>query len=279
MTTAFRVSGHIADHGRIGRAIAWLGCLAMLGLGPAAPAAAGTDRIPQAFGCSGNEPFWALTVDGEEGTFSRPGADGVAETMLAGGGHGLDYLDPPVFVWRGGPASPEAESAEEAEAEELSGDLVVGIFPQTCRDTMADLPPFSYRAVLSLPDGMAATGCCLAAAAHDILGRAWRVVDIAGTRVQAAEETPQLRFEEGRLTGTSGCNRLFGEMGIDGRSLEVGDLGSTRMMCPAPVMAIEARLLDALRSTASYSLDGTLLVLEDAEGNPLLRLAPMIMPE
>lgn len=250
----------------------------LLGLALAAPgAAAEPGPLPGAFGCSGNEPFWALTVDGEEGAFSRPGADGVAETALTGGGHGLDYLDPPVFVWRGGPASPQAQPAEEAEAEELSGDLVVGIFPQTCRDTMADLPPFAYRAVLSLPDGRAATGCCLGAAPHDIVGRAWRVVDIAGTRVQAAEETPQLRFEEGRVTGTSGCNRFFGEMSIDDRSLEIGDLGSTRMMCPEPVMAIEARLLDALQATARYGLDGTLLVLEDTDGNPLLRLAPMML--
>jgi len=248
----------------------------LLGLALAAPvAAAEPGPLPGAFGCSGNEPFWALTVDGEEGAFSRPGADGVAETTLAGRGHALDYLDPPVFVWRGGPASPEAAPAEEAEAEELSGDLVVGIFPQTCRDTMADLPPFAYRAVLSLPDGMAATGCCLGAAPHAIVGRAWRVVDIDGTRVSPGQETPQLRFEEGRVTGTSGCNRFFGEMNIDGRSLEIGDLGSTRMMCPEPVMAIEARLLDALQATARYGLDGTLLLLEDADGNPLLRLAPM----
>ncbi|NBC32215.1 MAG: META domain-containing protein [Alphaproteobacteria bacterium] len=246
----------------------------LLGLALSAPATATEPGSqPEAFGCAGNEPFWALTVDGPDGAFSRPGEGGVAETALAGGSRALGYLSPPIVVWRGGPADPQADGAE------VAGDLVAGIFRQRCLDTMADLPPFRYRAVISLPDGTAATGCCLAAVPAELIGRAWRVVDVRGERIAPADEPPRLRFEEDGVSGTAGCNRFFGDLSIEGRTLTIGDLGTTRMSCPDPVMAAEQRLLDALQATAGYGLDGTLLVLNDADGARVLRLAPMMMLE
>lgn len=270
METVYRFGSRLTSFCRAGSQLLapfGVGLLALFLVWPSK--AAESEPLPAAYGCSGNEPFWALSVDGDEGRFSRPGGEGVAESTLAGGSRALDFLEPPIFVWRGGPADPGADATA------LAGDLVVGIVPQRCLDTMADLPPFRYRAVLSLPDGTVATGCCLGGAPADLLDRSWRVVDIAGERVSEGESQPHMLFESGRVSGMAGCNRFFGAFDIEGRAVTIGNLGSSQMMCPEAAMATEALLLEALQAVDRYGFDGTLLALYDEAGEPALRLAPM----
>ncbi len=73
---------------------------------------------------------------------------------------------------------------------------------------------------------------------------------------EAAPEEPEvtLRYDDERLTGNSGCNRYFasvtqGEMPGD---VSVGRIDSTRMACPEPETAVEARFLSQLEGVDTY---------------------------
>lgn len=111
--------------------------------------AAGSANAADGFRCQGNEPFWHLALDATSGVLTRPGADRPEKIILQGRLQALDYLRPPWTVWRGDRAGEPAVA------------VVAVIREESCRDTMADeTPPFTHRAVITLPDGRAATGCC-----------------------------------------------------------------------------------------------------------------------
>jgi len=58
-----------------------------------------------------------------------------------------------------------------------------------------------------------------------------------------------VRFaEDGRLHGSGGCNRYFAAYEIGpGDSLNIKNIGSTRMACPQDVMDQEMRYFEALK--------------------------------
>lgn len=99
--------------------------------------------------CVGEEPFWSLEMGMTEAKLSRPGADGIDETVLTGQLQSLDFLDPPIHSFRGVP--------EEAPDQVLVATMVPGICASTMSDETPDRP---WRAVISFPDGSLATGCC-----------------------------------------------------------------------------------------------------------------------
>jgi heat shock protein HslJ len=60
-------------------------------------------------------------------------------------------------------------------------------------------------------------------------------------------------FEEGRISGSAGCNRYFAE--IEEKTpgvVEIGAIGSTRMACPGVAMKVERRFLERLASVTGY---------------------------
>lgn len=99
--------------------------------------------------CSGNEPFWRIEMNRASAVLTRPGADEIEDHAFAGHLETFGFLDPPWRVWRGRNAG---------------GELVVVAREETCQDTMADEAVFDHRAVVSFPEGRAATGCCRAVA-------------------------------------------------------------------------------------------------------------------
>ena len=76
----------------------------------------------------------------------------------------------------------------------------------------------------------------------------------------------------GELAGNGGCNRFFGRYKITGDAIEIGPLGATRMACPEPAMALEARFLAALEAARLWHRDRTSLILLDAERHDQARL-------
>ena len=98
--------------------------------------------------CSGNEPFWRIEMNRTLAVLTRPHADEIEDHVFAGSLNTFDFLDPPWRVWRGRKTGTRG------------GELVVVAREETCRDTMADEAVFDHRAVVSFPEGHAATGCC-----------------------------------------------------------------------------------------------------------------------
>lgn len=90
-----------------------------------------------------------------------------------------------------------------------------------------------------------------------------------------------LHLRDGRASGRTGCNAYGAtwEMHADGRA-KFGAAMSTKMACltPADAMQVERGVLDALQHTAGLRRDAETLVLLDASGKPLAKLAPENAP-
>ena len=98
----------------------------------------------------------------------------------------------------------------------------------------------------------------------------WKLTEMAGSPVamlpgQAREVRITLDEPGTRMHGFSGCNRLLGQYARSGDQLAFSALGGTRLACPAPVMALETALLQALGRSTGYRIDGQVLSLLDGE--------------
>ncbi|TVS00340.1 MAG: hypothetical protein EA406_00685 [Rhodospirillales bacterium] len=123
-------------------------------LGCGLPAAAADDLVVQALSCRGNEPFWALDISATSAFERSLLADGSFERTYQGRLSSFAFLDPPWAVFRG-----ETEDAET---------VVLVAREEACFDTMKG-EAFDQRAVVSFPDGTAATGCCHATLGLDVV--------------------------------------------------------------------------------------------------------------
>lgn len=84
---------------------------------------------------------------------------------------------------------------------------------------------------------------------------------------------PTAIFQDGSVSGTTGCNNYFGTFVTDGNNLTVSDMGSTMMACEEPLMSQEADFLAALSRAATYAINGDTLEISDASGNVVLTFA------
>jgi heat shock protein HslJ len=72
---------------------------------------------------------------------------------------------------------------------------------------------------------------------------------------------PTARFEGGMVSGSTGCNRFTGPYSVEGDTLELGAIASTRMACVPPADAVEREFLAALERVEHWRSDGGSLVL------------------
>lgn len=101
----------------------------------------------------------------------------------------------------------------------------------------------------------------------------WLAEDIGGVvdRVQTVLEIGP----DGRVSGSGGCNRIFGTVRIEGQAIAFGQMGSTKMACVGAVMMQEQRFLAALAQARRWRIDAPLrkLILSDEAGTVLVVLA------
>ena len=117
-----------------------------------------------------------------------------------------------------------------------------------------------------------------------IEGPVWRLVQLGGQPPLVADtdaqRAPHLRFDaaSGRVSGSGGCNRIFGSYSIGAGKLLISQLAATKMACAEPQRSrTESDFLGALQATTAYRLAGPgQLVLLDAGGRTLalLQTAP-----
>ena len=101
----------------------------------------------------------------------------------------------------------------------------------------------------------------------------WKLVRLDGRPVATEGTPPFLQFnpEQGRLTGSSGCNRLNGEYRSWGpNGFTVLPLATTRMACPGMLAEQEARFVGAVSRATHRIQAGTSLELL-ADGLPVAR--------
>jgi len=77
--------------------------------------------------------------------------------------------------------------------------------------------------------------------------------------------------EDGRVSGSAGCNNYFGSYTVTGSSLSTSSIGSTKMYCQGTgIMQQENTYLASLGRTAGFTISGNRLSLADANGTTLL---------
>ena len=124
-----------------------------------------------------------------------------------------------------------------------------------CSDGMSNTQhPMSAR--VSLPDGQLLAGCCrvpkpakdttdTTAKPLTLEGPTWQLDSpsgsFAGIAIDAAKPVT-VRFEAGRLSGFSGCNRLMGGYNLSTGKVKISMLAGSMMACPEPQTALDKRL-------------------------------------
>lgn len=104
------------------------------------------------------------------------------------------------------------------------------------------------------------------ATAATLIGDPWQLASLRGT-----DQTGSSAFltfgDDGRVSGSGGCNSIGGTFTAEGGKLSFGgDFVSTMMACEESIMKTEQELLAALPQVASYAITGGRLVLSDAAG-------------
>ena len=83
-----------------------------------------------------------------------------------------------------------------------------------------------------------------------------RAVDVNGAPI-VGDRPLTLRLENGRASGSAGCNSFSGTYGSSRRAeLEFGPLAVTRMACDPALMEQEARYLSILDAAESFNRYG-----------------------
>lgn len=108
----------------------------------------------------------------------------------------------------------------------------------------------------------------------DPIGR-WLAEDIGGGGVIDRVQTTLELAEDGRVSGSGGCNRIGGQAKIESDSISFGQMVSTMMACPEAVMAQEAKFLAVLEQARGWQVDGPRgkLTLLDDQAQVLMILA------
>jgi len=107
-------------------------------------------------------------------------------------------------------------------------------------------------------------------------GATWLVEDISGRGVIDNAQTTLRIDADGKVSGSTGCNRYFGKAAIRGAELRFGPLATTYRACPPALADQERKFLAALKEArmARFDAMGRLQIMS-ARGKALLRLTRM----
>jgi heat shock protein HslJ len=116
----------------------------------------------------------------------------------------------------------------------------------------------------------ALAGCSSTGESARLEGTIWALESYQNADGETVDALPDsgagADFENGEVSGTSGCNRFFGSYEVDGDSISIGPLGSTLMACPGPLMDQEIGFMTSFQSAATYEISGDTLTMSNADG-------------
>jgi len=108
----------------------------------------------------------------------------------------------------------------------------------------------------------------------DLRKTTWQLVSLGDKPVSVpdSQRTPHiiLQPDSKQVSGSGGCNRVFGVYELNGDALRFSGIGSTRMACPDG-MDVESAFLSALLRVAKWRVAGQQLELSDSSGAVLAR--------
>jgi heat shock protein HslJ/uncharacterized membrane protein len=127
--------------------------------------------------------------------------------------------------------------------------------PDSCVDKLSG-QRYDYRVEVDYK-GKNYAGCGASLRQLTLLNDIWVLTDFEGSPVTASgagREVPRLEISlsEGRVTGTTGCNRLSGSIKADTRQLLFGPLVTTKMACLDNANQLESKFLNELSHLLTY---------------------------
>ncbi|MBI4933346.1 MAG: META domain-containing protein [Actinobacteria bacterium] len=93
---------------------------------------------------------------------------------------------------------------------------------------------------------------------------------LSGPLVAPADIDVVIAFDDGAVSGFSGCNRFRGQYVVSGEAIEFGPFAGTMMACVEEAMNLERDVLSRLGSTVRASIDAGSLRLLGADDELLL---------
>lgn len=102
-----------------------------------------------------------------------------------------------------------------------------------------------------------------------LTGQEWLLTAVDGTAVDPLAGASVTFGEDGTATGSGGCNRFRGPYTVDGDTISVGPLASTRMSCGADLDTLESSYLNGLEAAFGYAISGNDLVISTAADGTL----------
>ncbi len=209
-----------------------------------------TVTADQVYIARGNEPGWILKMDGK--------------TIAYEGEYGETKVRVPA------PLSRPSFNGMRHVFDRMTVDITFA----SCTDGMSGLR-FADTVTVTA-DGKQVRGCGGRALPPESLNdTTWSIVMI--NQLPVLQGIPaEVRFAEGKVTGTAGCNRFNGNYSANMNALTLGAIASTRMMCPEKQMAQEARFLALFggKLAIRYSVDGSLLLFDGKGNQATLRQVP-----
>lgn len=104
-----------------------------------------------------------------------------------------------------------------------------------------------------------------------IASKRWTLAEIAGQRLRENQPTLEFDAQARRVSGDSGCNRFSGSFEVNGSTLKLSQLVSTRRAClSAKASQLEANFLGLLEATTRFELAGGQLRLYSDKGLTLV---------
>ncbi len=201
----------------------------------------------QVYTARGNEPGWILNMDSK--TIDYQG----------------DYGETKIRI-----AAPEGRPSFNG-MRYITERLTIDVTYATCTDDMSG--KHFADTVTVMADGKEVRGCGGRALPPESLeGTTWTIVMTDQLPVLEGIQT-EVRFADGRVSGTAGCNRFNGSYSVASNVMTFGPMTSTRMMCPEKQMAQEAKFLALLgnKSTIRYAVEGNLILADDKGNRATLR--------
>lgn len=138
----------------------------------------------------------------------------------------------------------------------------------------------SYTEAIMSPEATPETPAV--APTSDLEGTMWQMESYVNDQGETTAALPQApataEFADGRVSGTTGCNRYSGDFTTDGDTLTIKLGPVTMMACPDAQMVQEQGYLAALGSAASYQVaDGQLTVM-NADGATVVTFVQQVQP-
>lgn len=92
---------------------------------------------------------------------------------------------------------------------------------------------------------------------NDLSDKRWELTEINGSRVYSSKAFLEIADSDTRFSGNAGCNRMFGSVSINGRNINFGSVGLTKMFCSERgVMKLETDFTRALERVTRFEHTG-----------------------